>query len=87
MSLHAAVLFAHVLASVVLLGHSLLTPLVLYMAVQPFVIHSAVMRGIVDLSRARVGAYVDWAATWPPPARGRANAKAPPVPPDHLVMA
>ena len=23
-------------------------------------------RGVVDLSRARVGAYVDWAATWPP---------------------
>jgi hypothetical protein len=44
------------------------------------------LRGIVDLSRARVGAYVDWAATWPPLARGRANAKAPPAPPDHLVL-
>ncbi|MFY0611073.1 MAG: hypothetical protein JXQ99_06085 [Hyphomicrobiaceae bacterium] len=29
-------------------------------------------RGIVDLSRARVGAYVDWAATWPPAARSQA---------------
>jgi fructoselysine 6-phosphate deglycase len=29
--------------------HPLLAPLVLYMAVQPFVIHSAVARGIVDL--------------------------------------
>lgn len=29
--------------------HPLLSPLVLYMAVQPFVIHSAVRRGIVDL--------------------------------------
>ena len=44
------------------------------------------LRGIVDLSRARVGAYVDWAATWPPPARGRTNAKAPPSPPDYLIL-
>jgi hypothetical protein len=39
-------------------------------------------RGIVDLSRAAVGAYVDWAQTWPPPAAKAAAA----APPDHLIL-
>jgi hypothetical protein len=42
-------------------------------------------RGIVDLSRARVGAYVDWAATWleqvGSPRRQRGNDA-----PDHLIL-
>lgn len=42
-------------------------------------------RGIVDLSRARIGAYVDWAATWPPPAGsstfGRGSKDK-----DHLIL-
>lgn len=41
-------------------------------------------RGIVDLSRARVGAYVDWAATWPPPAN-RARARSD-EPADYLIL-
>jgi len=46
-------------------------------------------QGIVDLSRARVGAYVDWAATWPPQAGKKGNrgggARTVMVP-DHLVL-
>ncbi len=39
-------------------------------------------RGIVDLSRAKVGAYVDWAATWPPVAATRSAEAAP----EHIVL-
>ena len=38
-------------------------------------------RGIVDLSRAKVGAYVDWAEAWPPASRGERNDV-----PDHLIL-
>lgn len=42
-------------------------------------------RGVVDLSRARVGAYVDWAATWPPPA-GTPALEPAPHGADYLVL-
>ncbi len=42
-------------------------------------------RGIIDLSRAHVGAFVDWAQAWPPPA-GAAASGAASAPPDHLVL-
>lgn len=38
-------------------------------------------RGVVDLSRARAGTFVDWSATWPPSTQ-RATAEAP----DYLVL-
>ncbi len=41
-------------------------------------------RGIVDLSRAHVGAFVDWAVTWPPPAKSDNRRRG--APPDHLVL-
>ncbi|MGI9476069.1 MAG: hypothetical protein ACR2PI_05155, partial [Hyphomicrobiaceae bacterium] len=42
-------------------------------------------RGIVDLSRAHVGAYVDWAATWPP-AAGAPTLEPRSDAPDHLIL-
>jgi hypothetical protein len=42
-------------------------------------------RGIVDLSRARVGAYVDWAATWPEPVQPSWRQRGHDAP-DHLIL-
>ena len=44
-------------------------------------------RGILDLSRARVGAFVDWAAAWPSPAaHARRDKTRATDAPDHLVL-